>query len=59
VHLLDGFGGARIFPADSASLNLQAWLTKPIAGVELNSFSSPAVSVQTSNQTVGTIVTHA
>ena len=39
-----------------ASPNLLRVGEKPIAGFGLNTFSSPAVTVQTTSQTVGTIV---
>ena len=40
-------------PAAAASLNTQASLMKPMAGMELNTFCSPAVSVQISSHRLG------
>ena len=49
--------GAITLPAARASPNTWAWARKPMLGLGWNSFSIPAVRVQTSSQTAGTIVT--
>src|SRR6516225_2240192 len=53
------FAGASTCWALSAWLNFSAWLRNPTFGFGLNTFSSPAVSVQITSHTVGTTVTHA
>src|SRR3974377_1468013 len=51
------FAGANSLSAAIASAYLSAWLTKPTFGSGLNTFSSPAVTVQTTNHVAGTNVT--
>jgi hypothetical protein len=46
-------------PAAAASENLDAWLRKPIAGLALNTFCRPAVTVHMTSHAVGTIVIQA
>src|SRR5215469_17154579 len=51
--------GARTCSDASAWLNFSAWLRNPTLVLGLNTFWNPAVTVQTTSQTVGTTVTQA